>query len=263
MNRQKPFMHFADNYLINPTNPLTVALIGAGGSGSHMLTALAKMNYALVRLGHPGLFVTLYDHDKVTNANQGRQLFADAEVGLYKAVALINRCNRFFGTDWKAVNLKYGLDIEDKGANILISCVDTIATRFEIAEAIQDLSYMHRYTNNQSYYWLDLGNSRFTGQAILSTVGQVKQPNSKKYLTISELPSITNEYRLNLEQQKDDNEPSCSLAEALEKQDLFINPALVDFSASILWNLIRNGMTDKRGVFVNLADCRSQPIKVA
>ena len=49
MKLQTP-MHYADNYLINPSNPITVNLIGAGGTGSHVLTALSKMNYSLVAL---------------------------------------------------------------------------------------------------------------------------------------------------------------------------------------------------------------------
>jgi hypothetical protein len=41
-----------------------------------------------------------------------------------------------------------------------------------------------------------------------------------------------------LEAQDDSNEPSCSLAEALEKQDLFINSTLANMAASLLWNLL-------------------------
>src|SRR3546814_3448102 len=50
MKTKKEAIHFAHPYLINPTNPVTVHLIGAGGTGSHMLTALAKMNHALTAL---------------------------------------------------------------------------------------------------------------------------------------------------------------------------------------------------------------------
>jgi molybdopterin/thiamine biosynthesis adenylyltransferase len=77
-----PAIHFTDKYLLNPTNPISVNLIGAGGTGSQMLTALIKINHCLITLGHIGLHVNLYDDDVVTPANQGRQLFAEAEVGL-------------------------------------------------------------------------------------------------------------------------------------------------------------------------------------
>ena len=70
-------------------------LIGAGGTGSQVLTALARMNHALTELNHAGLSVRLWDDDVITEANLGRQLFAESELGLYKSVALINRINRF------------------------------------------------------------------------------------------------------------------------------------------------------------------------
>ena len=60
----------------------------------------------------------------------------------------------------------------------------------------------------------------------------------------------------------EDDTPSCSLAEALEKQDLFINSTLAQMGSSLLWNLFRNGMTEIRGFFLNLKNFQSQPIKL-
>ena len=102
----KTKVHFTENSLINPTNPVTVNLIGAGGTGSQVLTALARMNHALTELNHAGLSVRLWDDDVITEANLGRQLFAESELGFYKSVALINRVNRFFGSYWKDENQK-------------------------------------------------------------------------------------------------------------------------------------------------------------
>ena len=266
MNTQSA-MHYTDNYLISPTNPITVNLIGAGGTGSRMLTELARMNHSLIELGHAGLQVNLYDDDIVAEANQGRQLFADAEVGLPKAVALINRNNRFFGTNWKAVTEQFSTanlkSLPNRGnANIYISCVDTVSARFDIATALQDCTRQNSFERTKSLYWLDIGNSRNTGQALLSTIGEIKQPNSNLYRTVSNLPMVTEEFRELLKAQIDNNEPSCSLAEALEKQDLFINSALANMGASLLWKLFREGMTAQRGFFLNLANFRSEPIAV-
>lgn len=266
MNIQKA-MHYAHNYLINPTNTITVNLIGAGGTGSRMLTELARMNHSLITLGHAGLQVNLFDNDVVTEANQGRQLFADAEVGLPKAVALINRTNRFFGTNWKAVTEQFSTanlkSLPNGGrANIYISCVDTVFARFDIADFLQDCIGHSTFERAQSLYWLDIGNVQNTGQAILSTIGEIKQPNSNLYRTVSNLPMVTDEFKELLEAQTDNNEPSCSLAEALEKQDLFINSALANMGASLLWKLFREGMTSQRGFFLNLANFRSEPIMV-
>lgn len=262
-------IHITDNYLVNPTNPLTINLIGAGGTGSNMLMALAKMNHALLALGHPGFHVMLYDDDKVSEANLGRQLFAGSELGLFKSSVLINRVNRFFGTNWKAVNLKFcaehSSDFPDDGrANFFITCVDNIETRFWVSSFLTKLESRSRYERNRPLYWMDLGNSRQTGQVVLSTIHPVEQPESEKYSTVPRLPHITDEFGSLLEQSdKTDNAPSCSVAEALQKQDLFINPSLANLGASLIWQMIREGMLFNRGFFLNLSDFRLQPLKVA
>ena len=67
-------VHYTDSYLMNPQHPVTVNIIGAGGTGSQVLTGMARLDVTLRALGHPGLFVTVYDPDIVTDANIGRQL---------------------------------------------------------------------------------------------------------------------------------------------------------------------------------------------
>lgn len=260
-------IHYTDNYLINPTNPIAVNLIGAGGTGSRMLTELGRMNHSLIALGHAGLQVNLFDDDVVTQANQGRQLFADAEVGLYKSVALINRTNRFFGTNWKAVTEQFSTtnlkSLPNRGkANIYITCVDTVLARFNIATCLKNCTRNGNFQRTKSLYWLDIGNARNTGQVILSTVGEIKQPNSNLYRTVSNLPMVTDEFKELLGVQTDNKEPSCSLAEALEKQDLFINATLASMGASLLWKLFSEGMTTHRGFFLNLGNFKSEPILV-
>lgn len=263
----KAAMHYTANYLINPTNPVTVNLIGAGGSGSVMLTALARMNHSLKALGHAGLQVQLFDDDVVTAANLGRQLFGTAELGMLKSEALINRTNLFFGTNWKAVNERYSPNTmhcfpNGGRANIFISCVDTVSARFDIDKAISALANCMDRGRDKAFYWMDLGNSHRSGQVLISTIDSIEQPDSKLYNPVSDLPKVTDEFKDLLDAQIDNAEPSCSVAEALEKQDLFINPTLVNMGASLLWSMFRNGMTEHRGFFMNLKDYRSQPIPV-
>lgn len=260
-------IHFTDNYLLNPTNPIEVNLIGAGGTGSKVLTALLEMNHSLIDLGHAGLSVRLWDDDIITEANLGRQRFAQCELGLHKSVALINRANRWSGTNWKAETVKFqnnplGKAPENAQANIYISCVDTVSARFEIAEILRGINNRWGYRNTPKY-WLDFGNGKFTGQVILSTIEKLEQPQSEKYETVAHLPFVTEEFGDLLKQsESEDDTPSCSLAEALEKQDLYINSTLAQMGCSLLWNLFRNGLTENRGFFLNLKDFRSQPIKV-
>lgn len=268
MKTTKTNIHFLDNYLASPTNPIRVIVIGAGGTGSKLMTALMEINHSLLELEHPGLDVHLWDDDMITSANVGRQRFAESEKGLYKAQAIINRLNRWSGTNWKAVTKKFESDShgnipENSGASIYISCTDTVASRFEIAEILNKLSKGYGNHRDKVKYWLDLGNTKFTGQGILSTIGKIEQPTSKKFTTFSQLPSIVSEYGNSLKSlEQQDNTPSCSLAESLLKQDLFINSTIAHLGASLLWNLFKTGMTEYRGFFLNLQNFRSQGIPV-
>src|SRR5665213_20435 len=233
-NKNLIAVHVVEKEWLNPYNPIMVNLIGAGGTGGQVLTALARMNHALITLNHPGLVVKLFDDDKVERANLGRQLFTTAELGQYKSVALINRINRFFGTNWKAVTDRFDNDLiqgetDLAQAGLTISCVDTVQARIEIAEVLKHFEKQSRYNHNKPVYCMDFGNSRYTGQVILSTVGKVKQPDMKQYQVVDTLPMVTDEFaELLAQSETQDNSPSCSLAEALTKQDLFINSSLAN-----------------------------------
>jgi len=253
--------HFIAPELVNPTNPVTVCLIGAGGTGSQVLTGLARMSHSLQQLGHAGFQVSLWDDDIITDANRGRQLFAECEVGLSKAAALVARTNRFFGTAWKAVEKPFTADTATGRNAIYISCVDTAAARFEIAKVLGELD-LNTSRSDTPRYWMDFGNGKETGQAVLSTIGSIKQPASERFLPVGSLPQVTDEFAELLVQGDNEDLPSCSLAEALEKQDLFINSVLAQMGCSLLWQLFRQGLTTERGFFLNLNNFRSQPLAV-
>lgn len=260
METIQPKAHFIAPELLNPTNPIAVCLIGAGGTGSQVLTGLARMSHSLQQLGHAGFQLSLWDDDIITDANRGRQLFAECEVGLSKAAALITRTNRFFGTAWKAVEKPFTSDTTHRAA-LYISCVDSAAARFGIAEALSQLETRASQSDTPRY-WLDFGNSKDTGQVVLATVSEVKQPASEKFTPVDSLPKVTEEFAQLLRQGDTDDTPSCSLAEALEKQDLYVNSVLAQLGCSLLWQLFRQGLTTHRGFFVNVRDFRSQPLAV-
>lgn len=71
--------NFTDCYLLNPSHPVTVFVIGAGGTDSQVIANLTRMSMALQALGHPGPHVTVFDPDTVSQANIGRQLFCETE----------------------------------------------------------------------------------------------------------------------------------------------------------------------------------------
>lgn len=251
-----PYIHYIPSSIVNPTHRVSIHLAGCGGTGSQVLTCLAKMNHALASLGHPGLNVIAYDDDVVSEANMGRQLFSPAELGLHKSVALITRFNRFFGTDWEAMPQK--LDEEGLGhiteGSILITCVDTGIARKNIFETCR----------NKFEYWMDYGNSVKSGQMILGTIGnEIRQPDFENSVeqTIGELPNVLDLFPQVAEDSGDDG-PSCSMADALSKQDLFINSSLAHMGTNLLWEMFRTGKIHKHGFLMNLQEATTTPIKI-
>jgi PRTRC genetic system ThiF family protein len=253
-------IHFVHEYLLNPVHPITVNVIGAGGNGSQVLTQLARIDQSLKKLGHLGLHVTCFDDDIVTEANLGRQLFSPADLGVNKAVVLITRLNRFFGTSWDAMPIRYNLKALNRHANITISCVDTIASRILIDECIHDTK-TNAEPFEKPYYWMDIGNTQHSGQFVISTVYIQQQPKSK-HKTAAILQDLFQLFPGLKKQKEDTNTPSCSLAEALSKQDLFINSTLVQLAMGTLWKMFREGKLDYQGAFLNLQTLKISTINL-
>jgi PRTRC genetic system ThiF family protein len=252
MNKQ----HYVDEYLLSGIHPITVNLCGVGGNGSYMLSNLAKISHSLNALGHPGLFVTSYDPDTVSESNIGRQLFSPAEIGMNKAEAMTERINRFFGLQWNAVPDVFKVNDSSDKANVLITCTDSISSRKEIYES--HVIYPYEDQRNIAKYWLDVGNKKNIGQVILGTMDKIKQPKKD---AASVLPTILAMINPDQEFEKDDT-PSCSTAQALRKQDLFINSTLVQLASNLLWKLITETKISNHGCYVNLATCNVKPIAI-
>lgn len=256
-------IHHTDRYLLNPHHPVTVFIIGAGGTGSQVATNLARMSIALQALGHPGLHVTVFDPDTVTEANIGRQLFSESELGLNKAVALVTRINRFFGFSWEAKGQCYPSGTSDSVlANIIITCTDTTRSRTGLWRFLKKHRERSYDDEKSPIYWMDFGNAQTTGQVLIGNVkSKIPQPSSTEYLPIPKMNVITEEVPYSTIREKDSG-PSCSLTEALQKQDLFINSMLAQIGCDVLWRMLREGRTFYRGAYLNLDTLRVNPIPV-
>jgi PRTRC genetic system ThiF family protein len=277
--KRKHTVHYTAGYLINPAHPVTVNVIGTGGTGSQVLNSLARMHSALKALGHTGLYVRAVDPDRVTEANMGRQLFSPADVDRYKCVVLIGRINRFFGTDWEGVPDMYNEKTQVPTANITISCVDTASARKGIKQTLlkaaetKNPRELRRVTNfaylphvepyHVPYYWLDFGNMMDRGQAVLGTVQAITQPEKSEHECVGTLPTVDELHPDIFKDVKgEDQGPSCSLAEALGKQDLFINTNLANMGLGLLWKLFREAHLRYHGLYLNLDTMSVNAIKI-
>jgi PRTRC genetic system ThiF family protein len=206
----------------------------------------------------------------------GRQLFSPADVDSHKCMVLIGRINRFFGTDWEGVPALYNTKSDVSTANITISCVDTGAARKEIRSVLLDAikeekpvatssGYMRTYLEpyERPFYWMDYGNMKDRGQVVIGTVKKINQPKESGYNCREVLPTVDKLHPDIMKDKKgDDQGPSCSLAEALQKQDLFINTNLANMGLGILWKMFRELHIKYHGCYVNLESLVVNPIKI-
>lgn len=231
------------------SSPINIELVGIGGTGSQLVAGLARLHVALRSLGHPhGLNVTLWDGDSVSEANIGRQLFSRGDIGRNKAIVQAHRINHYFGLKWGARPEKFWIGGRNS-PDILISCVDTAAARRDIHAKTQ------RFLSGGSrpVFWLDCGNGQRSGQVMLGKIFSAST-NGPGPIMEQLLPEIFDESI------PEDNRPSCSLAEALESQDLFINQAVATYAGHLLWSLLREGELDVCGYWINLEEGRTSPV---
>jgi PRTRC genetic system ThiF family protein len=236
--------HALPKSLCRRGQPLRVLIVGAGGNGSAVLLGLPYLHQAMNVWGHAGgIHVMLVDGDQVTETNCVRQPFASADVGLNKATVLINRVNLFWGLRWQAHPEHFHKDSlrnNSAGPHLIIGCVDTRAARQAILSAVTR-------ANDSTVYWLDLGNNASSGQYVLGQpLNAANRRSAARLRTVAELyPEIVDA------EAGEDPLPSCSAAEALERQEPFINQVLATSALAMLARLFHYGTLSHHGAFYN------------
>ena len=234
-------------YLVNPLHPISILLVGAGGTGSEVIRHLAKMHGSLIGLGHPGFFVTVSDPDTIGIENLFRQPYTPREIGLFKASQLVSRVNETYGTQWQSAFYDWEDKDNKKDYNIVISCVDKISVRRTIEKRVYKTNSSQPYA--KGLLWMDFGNGFDFGQVILSDTYSLKDKILKNVFDI--YPKAIDPAE----------EPSCSLAMSLGKQDLFINSIVPDLGMRMLWSIIRKAKIEYNCIFVNLKE--AIPVRTA
>jgi PRTRC genetic system ThiF family protein len=246
--------HYVPQSFLSGYSPLKVVLVGAGGTGSQILSGLARMNQALLSLGAKGLSVTVVDADRIAKSNVGRQMYSMADVGKNKAVVSVTRLNMFFGTAWKALDRMVFKETDLSSwvdAGLLISAIDSGKARVEIGACAK---------KSGADYWMDTGNTVNTGQVILGSLGKIKQPRRS---FPGRLPTVLDLYPdIAQEDGKAYQGPSCSVQEALERQDLFVNQWVATAALEILWKMFRHAGITQHGAFIDLKTMNVRPLPV-
>lgn len=248
-------IHKTDPILLGGALRTSIVLVGSGGTGTHMLEGLAMMHKSLVDLGYNGLTVSVYDNDIVEEHNIGRQQFGWGDVGSNKANKAVMRVNRQYGLDWRASPHSYEFNsTSSHNGNILITATDSGRSRnlaqrmFKMcmgSNVIDDVTeHREHHDLMRTLYWLDLGNNARSGQFVLGA---------------HDLPTTVDLFG---EYDETDEGPSCSAAESLRRQDLFVNKSLATMACHLLWTLFRKGYIDYHGGFMNLETMKMRPIQI-
>jgi sulfur-carrier protein adenylyltransferase/sulfurtransferase len=159
--------------------------------------------------------------------------------------------NLFWGLDWRGIPERLDTNRRLDGVDIVVGCVDTRAARAAIAKCAEDWSEVD--------YWLDLGNNADGGQFVLGEpLNRRNRRHRLRLRTVAELFPEVIQGELDR-----DGLPSCSAAEALDRQEPFVNPTLANHALALLARLFRYGTVSYHGEFVCLSSLAGvQPLRV-
>lgn len=245
--------------------PLTIALVGCGGTGSYLAQHIGRLLFALKEKGTParGIFV---DHDRVEEKNLGRQLFCRAELGLNKAETLALRYGSAWGLDIKAIAKRFTAKLDDvrdtdhkfphnSGLTVYVGCVDNAAARKELA-----LSLMNNGTvwGPPTAWWLDCGNSEDSGQVLLgSELDQKRLARafpSREICQALPAPSLQRpELLIARPEELKSTRLSCAELTMANVQSLNINSRIAAEAADFLTRLLLTRNLKRYAVELNLA----------
>lgn len=232
---------------VNEQN-LKVAVIGAGGTGSHIVGKLAMLKRLLDAINNEERTlcnieqIHVYDSKQVNQFALARGLFTIGEVGANKATALATRYNnmlnsetfRAYETNFKASDIpRY---------DVIITSVDQAKIRVEIGN--QPI--------RKDALWLDCGVNKNEFSVILGELGQ-KSDKLPNVLDLTDLESVDDSIN---------KEPSCSVMTSIDRQIPFINDTNASFAISLLSQLFLQGQIEVSGCITDLNTLRSTPIEI-
>lgn len=221
----------------------TIVVVGCGGTGSFLAESICRL-----LIGRRSR-VYLVDLDRVEANNVGRQAFDRVDVGRFKAQVLAKRLARRFEREVGYSVLPYDRQLHAQvfargpsRLSLLVGCVDNAAARRAIAATLDSPSAGNVYPHPGGFvWWLDCGNGRNSGQALL---GNVARPEALRGAFLPEVglcralpaPSLQRPDLLDAPPQP--KQADCAGAIAMGDQGPTVNQAVAALSASYVENLL-------------------------
>ncbi|HMO80015.1 MAG TPA: ThiF family adenylyltransferase [Pyrinomonadaceae bacterium] len=215
---------------------LRLVVVGAGGTGSFAIPAIARLMFELNNQQNKPVEMLIVDPDIVESANIPRGNFCAAEVGRLKAQTLAARIALAWGIECHYAvepfdaekHLKPSMS-DYRSLTVIVGCVDNHFARRDIHNAI-NRNRKYGSSDAPTLWWIDGGNGRSSGQVLLGS--NTKRTKPDRYFTGTSLchslpaPSLVYPDLLEAEKtltSKDADRLSCPDRVRLGEQSLNIN----------------------------------------
>ncbi|HMM79251.1 MAG TPA: ThiF family adenylyltransferase [Pyrinomonadaceae bacterium] len=166
---------------------LRFIVVGAGGTGSFVISAIARLMFELKESQAKPIEMLIVDPDVVESGNIPRSNFCAAEVGRFKAQTLAERITLAWGLECQYANelfdAEHHLWVFSGGfrpMTVIVGCVDNHLARRDIHLAVDKYSG-YRSSEAPELWWIDGGNSRSSGQVLLGSNTRKSKP--ERYFT--------------------------------------------------------------------------------
>lgn len=160
---------------------LRFIVVGAGGTGSFVIPAIARLVFELKQQQNKPVELLIVDPDLVEAGNIPRSNFCAAEVGRFKAQTLAERITLAWGMetaflcepfDHEKHVRQFARDY--RSLTVIIGCVDNHFARRDFHKAL-DQYKANGSSDAPNLWWIDAGNGKSSGQvAIGSTTKRIK-----------------------------------------------------------------------------------------
>lgn len=255
-------LSFSQAAIVMPVeyNTLRFIVVGAGGTGSFVAPAIARLIFELKQQQNRSSEMLIVDPDVVENGNIPRSNFCFAEIGRYKAQTLAERVSMAWGIETSFSCEKFDAEKHLKNSNsdyrnltIIVGCVDNHSARREMHRA---LDKFRSYWDASRAWWIDGGNGKASGQVLLGSTTKRLKP--EQYFTGTSIcralpaPSLQHPDLLQPEKIETKGDVSCPERVRLGEQGLNVNQRVAIEIAEMLSSMLLTRNLKRYAVYMDL-----------
>ena len=241
-------------------NTLRFIVVGAGGTGSFVVPAIARLIYELKQQQNKSAEMLIVDPDLVEIGNIPRSNFCFAEAGRYKAQTLAERVSTAWGIEISFSCERFDAEKHLKSSTkdyrsltIIVGCVDNYMARREMHRALDEF---RSYGDVSRAWWIDGGNGKASGQVLLGSTTKLLKP--EQYFTGTSIcralpaPSLQHPDLLQPENIEAMSDASCPERVRLGEQGLHVNQRVAIEMSEMLSSMLLTRTLKRYAVYFDL-----------